>query len=566
MSQVEATLRLVEPIVPGEEVHAWLTLLAPKPVTIDWLSWTLHSYERWSDGTQHLMRASQRLLEGTRLHGTMNCAIRFVLPREVPPTFSYGDAEISYVLRVDVSIPWARDPHWSWPIRVDAPRWEGVIPQEPVVVRSEDGVELSLDRQCFVPGDVITGRIAWPGNDAPPEVQLGVCQRLPGPSPDQRFDVTVRLIRHAPAGTPFSFRLPSDLTPNFTTKWGTLRWDIFVAHRAPTAFREHMRLTAPITLVRGAHGSSPAASTSVAAPVVGHARLLEAAARVGHAMGWRTEEDTLVRTVQAGFVSLETSVHWDQRDRPYLVAQITLPSLMLGLETRARVLLDHLDASASVLSGGLTFTGREGAQVQALLTPLLARARQHGLSLVRALDTQLMLECVDARGDDSTLQAFLRSIEDLLTLLPEAMRAIAPMRGVSVDVDAMHRFAGTLRGAFTPGDCSVRGTHALGHPLHAHVLLPLAGELPSHLEVRLEGLVGELTIASDGQLMRGPASLRPFAEALDPHIAIEVRGGVGSAMLSVPERRVVVSPQVILALAESLLRASQLASGGSAFR
>lgn len=563
MSKIEATLRLVEPLIPGEEVNASLTLLAKKPVTIDWLSWTLHGYERWGNGTQHHAWASQRLLEGTRLHGTIACPIRFVLPRDLPPTFSYGGAEISYVLRVDVSIPWARDPHWSWRLRLEAPRLLGPIPHEPVVVRSEGGVELSLDRQCFVPGDVVTGRIAWPGKDAPLEVHLGVRERLSGEAPDRRFGVILPLDRHAAAGTSFSFQLPPNLTPSFTTKWVTLRWDVYVAQRAPTAFRDFTQLTAPITIVSGAQeGQATAAST---APVVGRARLRDAAARVGYPMGWRTDEDSIDRTFEVGFLSLEASVHWDQRDRPYLVAELTMPSVMLGLTTRVRAFLDRLDTS-SVLSHDLAFVGHEPAQVQAFLTPILARAERNGLMLAKASDTCLVFECIDARGDDSTLRAFLRSIEDLLALLPEAMQAIPPMREVSVDVEAMRRFADALKGTFTPGDCSVRGTHALGHALHAHVLVPLAGELPSHLEVRLEGLVGELSIARGGQLLRGPASLRGFAEALDPHIALEVGGGVGSAMLSVPERRVVVSPQVVLALAESLLRASQLASGNSIFR
>lgn len=550
MSKIAATLRIQEPVIPGEVVEATLVLVAVTPVKVDYVSWTLTGSANVGESWLDIAQASQRLMEAGRLHGTTTFPIRFALPRDVPPTFEYAGREIRYELRVDVSIPWAWDPHWSWRLRVGVPRFEGTIPHEPVVVRSNDGVELSLERQCFVPGDVITGRIAWPSSDAPTEIHVGL--RGQG-----RFGVSLTLDRDDPEGTLFRFQLPPDLTPSFQTKWSSLRWEFFVADD-----QIDVVLTAPITIVSAAREED---ASPKFAPIVGRARLRDAAARVGHALGWRTDEDSIDRTVQHGFSTLEASVHWDQRDRPYLVAALTMPSVMLGLTTRARAFLDRLDTSC-VLSHDLAFVGHEPEQVHTFLTPILARAEQHGLFLTKASDACLVFECIDARGDDSTLSAFLRSIEDLLALLPEAMQAIPPMREVSVDVEAMRLFARELKGTFTSGDCSVRGTLASGHALHAHVIVPLADASPTHLEVRLEGLVGSFAIARDGMFMRGNAGIRVFAESLDPNVAIEAEGGVGSAMLSVPQRRVVVSPQVILSLAESLLRASQVASGNSIFR
>ena len=560
MSKIAATLRIPELVIPGEVVEATLVLVAATPVTIDWVQWKLYGHARADQNAPCFAEASQRMVEATRLHGALTLPIRFVLPRDAPPTFNHPVAEIRYELRVDVSIPWAWDPHWSWQIRVGVPPFEGPIPQEPVVVRSVDGVELSLDRQCFASGEVITGRIAWPGSDAPKEAHVGVRERVVGRA-GRRFGVTLILDRDA-SGTPFSFQLPLELTPSFEREWTSLKWEVYVAHAAPTAFRDFVQLTAPITIVSAAREED---ASPKFAPIVGRARLRDAAARVGHALGWRTDEDSIDRTVQHGFSTLEASVHWDQRDRPYLVVALTMPSVMLGLTTRARAFLDRLDTSC-VLSHDLAFVGHEPEQVHTFLTPILARAEQHGLFLTKASDACLVFECIDARGDDSTLSAFLRSIEDLLALLPEAMQAIPPMREVSVDVEAMRLFARELKGTFTSGDCSVRGTLASGHALHAHVIVPLADASPTHLEVRLEGLVGSFAIARDGMFMRGNAGIRVFAESLNPNVAIEAEDGVGSAMLSVPQRRVVVSPQVILSLAESLLRASQVASGNSIFR
>ena len=561
MSKIAATLRIQEPVIPGEVAEAMLVLVAETPVTIDWVSWKLHGHAHADQNTPYFAEASQRLAEATRLHGTLTLPIRFVLPRDAPPTFNHPWAAIRYELRVDVSIPWAWDPHWSWQVRVGVPPFEGTIPHDPVVVRSVDGVELSLDRQCFVPGDLITGRIAWPGNDAPNEIHIGVRERAVG-QPGRQFGVVLILDRDE-SGMPFRFQLPFDLTPSFQSEWTSLRWEVYVAHKAPTTFRDFVQLTAPITIVSAAREDD--ASPKVA-PVVGRARLRDAAARVGHALGWRTDEDSIDRTVQFGLSTLEASVHWDQRDRPYLVAEITMPSVMLGLETRARSFLDHLDATNRLLDHALAFTGREAEQAKAFLALLLRFTKEHALSLVHASDARLVIECVDAGGDDSALRAFLMAIDAVLALLPQAMLAIPVMRGVSVDVEAMRLFAQELRGTFTPGDCSVRGRLASGHDLHAHVLVPVAGELPSHLEVRLEGLLGSFAIARDCMFMRGNAGIRVFAETLDPNVAIEAENGEGSAILSMPEQHLVVTAEVIMELAESLLRASHLASGNGIFR
>jgi len=487
---------------------------------------------------------------------------------------------------------------------VGTPPIEGVM-HEPVVVRSEEGVELSLDRQRFVSGDLVTGRIAWPGKHAPQEIHLGVRERVTGRDDrDRRLGVTLPLDHSDASGTPFRFQLPLDLTPSFRSKWGALSWEIYVAYKHPTSFRDFIYLTTPVTIV-GASSPTPdvpskasgtdcgdAASSPALAPAVGRARLREAAARVGQARGWQTDEDSIDRVLQLGhfperetshfperetsdfperetsqqFSTLRARVHRDQRDLPYLVAEITMPLLMLGLETRARSLFDHLDASNRLFDSGLSFTGRELMQVRAFLAPILEATKRHALSLVHASDARLVIECIDARGNDASLHAFLAGIEDILSLVTRVMPDIPPMREVSIDVEAMRRFAIEMEGMFTAGNCSVRGTLPSQHGLHAQVIVPNRGEAPTHFEVRLVGLTGSFAVARDGMFMRGSAAIRGFAKELDENVSIEAENGEGSAILFVPRRRLVITPQVILAMAGSLLRASQLTSGTAVFR
>ena len=89
---------------------------------------------------------------------------------------------------------------------------------------------------------------------------------------------------------------------------------------------------------------------------------------------------------------------------------------------------------------------------------------------------------------------------------------------------------------------------------------------PMLLEVRLDGLEGELTIASHRMLMRGPESLRGLVRELDPQVSLEVEAGVGLAVLRAPSLPLHINPTVIDTLIGLLLRASHLASNTSAFR
>jgi hypothetical protein len=583
MPKLEATLRLSQPLIPGQDVHAVLELRANQPVQVEWVDITFEGDAGWHTGSgkhrrsrrEAVLRKATRLPLNTTLSGESSYNVRFPLPSNLPPSFTHASAYVSYAIRATASIPWAFDPHWNWPLRVDG---RGIETRpRPLVLRRTDGVELSLERDALGRGDVVRGRIAWPLPNAPSEVQIVFREVVGlithGGSLSERmgraFGIPVAIDPHASEGNAFEFRLPEDLVVAFQSPAVNMRWELCV-QRVQTGILWDSRsdeLKTNITIL-----ASPSAQGTIeAAPPVGDARLLAVVREVAGTLRWNASEEGLSREVALRGESFSAHAMWQRRTHMMLTAEVSFPNLELGLRVSQSSLVQRMmqgDIQVGERAWDATHwvEGREAEQVRAFLAPIVQFAQQNQLDLVHADDDSLTFERIDTQVSASSLQLFVSQLDRLLAMLPLAMSQVPTSPQLSIDLPRALHMAEVLNGVFMPGAAGFHGTLPSGQAIASRVVFGASG-MARTLEVRVAGLAEgtlDVGVGREAQSLSGP--LRALVETLDEDVQIELHHGIGKATVLLTGTTPEVSPERVLQLGQWLVQASRAMSESGAFR
>lgn len=583
MSKLEATLRVAQPLVPGENIHAIVELNAPSPVTVEWVDVSLEGVAYWSTGSgksrrsrrEVFMHQKARLMQNQKLHGASSYAVQFAFDASLPPSFVHANARVTYTARATASIPWAFDPHWSWTLHADA-RGPAAVQPRPLILRRTDGVELSLERDAFGRGDIVRGRIAWPLTNAPQEVHMvfrsvvglishhHISERI-----GHAFGIPVAIHPHAPEGTAFEFRLPEDLIVGFHTNVLQMHWELCV-QRVNVGMLWDSRsdeLKTKVVVTAQPVSSAPLEP----APPVGDARLLAICQEVAAQLGWSTSEEGLSRDVALRSQAISAQVGWQRRVQTMLTAEVSYPSVGLGIRVSPsglmqRLLEQDISVGEPAWDAAHWVEGREGVQVRAFLFPIVQFAKQHRLTLVHVDDDTLTLECVDQEVSAASLQRFVSLLDRLLAMLPQAMAQVPAPELVRVDLPHALRVAEQLHGLFVPGLAGFHGVLPSGHAITSRVCFA-ESRSPEHIEVQVEGLPeGTLTIDVGRQATSLPGSVQSLLMELAEDVRVRLVDGRATATITGIPEPFALQPERIVQLGTWLVRASRALQESGAFR
>lgn len=585
MSKLEATFRVAQPLIPGENVQAFIELNATSSVTVEWVDVTLEGEVLWHTGSGKNRRSRRelflqhraRIVENTTLHGQSTHNVRFVLDASLPPSFVHSNARVTYTARATASIPWAFDPHWAWTLQVDARGPIDVRPR-PLILRRTDGVELSLERDALGRGDIVRGRLAWPTADAPREVQVlfrevvglighggYVSERF-----GRAFGVPVAIDPHAPEGSAFEFRLPDDVICGFQTNVVQMRWELCVQRVNAGMLWDSRTDELKTNVVITAQPISKAPLEL--APPVGDARLFAISQEVAAQLGWSASEEGVSREVALRGQALSAHVVWQRRAQMMLSAEVSFPSVGTDLRVSPITLMQRM-LGQDVAVGEPAFDsahwveGREAQQVRAFLSPIVQFAKQHQLTLAHVDDDSLTLECADNEVSAASLHRFLTLLDQLLATLPLAMSQVPAPEHVRVDLPHALRVAEQLNGLFVPGFAGFHGTLPSGHPMRSRVKFAVADQQPVQLEIVVEGLPeGTLAIDAGRQATNLPGGVQSLLLELDEDVRVRMEEGRATATVTGLTEPFVMQPERVVQLGTWLVRAARALGESGAFR
>ena len=584
MSKLEATFRVAQPLIPGENIQAIVELNAASQVSVEWVDVTLEGEARWHTGSGKSRRSRRelfvhqkaRIVENVTLHGASAYTVRFALDASLPSTFAHANAHVTYTARATASIPWAFDSHWSWTLHTDARGPIDVRPR-PLILRRTDGVELSLERDAFGRGDVVRGRIAWPTADAPREVQIvfrevvglighagHVSERI-----GRAFGIPVAIDPHAPEGSAFEFRLPDDVICGFRTNVVQLRWELCVQRVQRGMLWDSRSDELKTHVVISAQPISKAPLEL--APPVGDARLLAMSNEVAAQLGWSASDEGVSREVALRGQALSAHVVWQRRAQMMLSAEVSFPSVGLSLRVSPsslmqRMLEQDIAVGEPAWDAAHWVEGREAAQVRAFLSPIVQFTRQHQLTLAHVDDDSLTLECVDNQVSTASLHRFLSLLDQLLATLPLTMSQVPTPELVRVDLPHALRVAEQLNGLFVPGFAGFHGTLPSGHAITSRVHF---GEdrKPERIEVVVEGLTeGTLAIDAGRQATNLPGGVQSLLLELDEDVRVRMEEGRATATVTGLTEPFMMQPERVMQLGTWLVRAARALGESGAFR
>ena len=584
MSKLEATFRVAQPLVPGENIHAVIELNATSSVNVEWVDVTLEGEVVWHTGSgkhrrsrrEMFMQQRARIVENTTLHGQTSHAVRFLLDASLPPSFAHANARVTYTARATASIPWAFDPHWAWTLHVDGRGPVDARPR-PLILRRTDGVELSLERDALGRGDVVRGRIAWPLTDAPREVQVVfrevvglieangyVSERM-----GRAFGIPVAIDPHAPEGSAFEFRLPVDVICGFQTNVVQMRWELCV-QRVKTGMlwdsrSDELKTNVVIT-------AQPTAKAPLElAPPVGDARLLAISNEVAAQLGWSASEEGVSREVALRGQALSAHVVWQRRAQMMLSAEVSFPSVGLGIHVTPsnlmqRMLEQDISVGEPAWDAAHWVEGREGLQVRAFLSPIVQFTKQHQLTLAHVDDDSLTLECVDSEVSAPSLHRFLSLLDRLLATLPLTMSQVPTPELVQVDLPHALRVAEQLNGLFVPGFAGFHGTLASGHAVSSCVRFA-EDHRPERIDVQVDGLPeGTLAIDAGRKATALPGGMQSLLMELGEDVRVRMEEGRATASILGVSEPFVMHPERIVQLGTWVVRAARALGESGAFR
>jgi hypothetical protein len=524
-------------LVVGQDVGVEIVVTAEEPVKVEYIDAHITGHQGWRVGSGKnavTMRHEYPTLtarlrgEGQLATGTSRYQTHFRLPADMPPSHAMAPAWAYLELFVRVAIPWWPDGKYKFtlPVRSSAPP---SIAREPYAIRStpsatEPRLEVSLASTQLIAGESVVGSVAVFHVDdrKPRELELSLVPSFKlyrGRSIRERRGNTLGVTVEIPAGgagtsVPFRFRLPSDITPTFTTLTHDLRW--WLVAKTGSFFRGKLELAVPLHIYDAAAAEKSERLT--VAPRLSDERITAAFAAFAAQHGWQQTADPddpeqLVYEREAGDSTLLLGYSYRGEAGSFLVARVAHPPLGLGLDvtpsSRLREMftsdieidLDDWDRAHHVFA-------RSPIQTQPYLRATASAVMQARsvLGLMRNWnDHELVFERQVAAIEPADL---VRAATVLDALAPALRAPIDPPAELAVDIGAWKQLAKRLDGQLSPGDLMIEGTFE-----HRPVTIALEfdGERPTHVYVRMgdaeapvsEGFeLGRLDVTRIDELLR----------------------------------------------------------------
>jgi hypothetical protein len=504
----------------GAEHVIEFELTPDQAMTVDYIEARLLGKQGWQVGSGKSKVANDvvyptlnvRLMErGVLPPAATRFAVRFTLPRDVAPTHDIDPAYAHFDFQVRVGIPWWFDVKYRYvlPVRVPPPP---TVERTPFAIRSTPAsapsdkprIEISLASTRLIAGELVAGACAvfHLDDDKPRTVALTLSPNLAlfGNRPRRRtgggytFEITL------PAGSggtsvPFSFHLPAQLTPTFTTTTHALTWSLLV--RSGSFFGGKVEAAIPLDIV----DQSAAATTPrlTEAPRLADERVSALFSRFATQRGWestRLDEDDDRAAIErvAGDSTLRMSYAY-RPEGTFLVARVVTRSLGLGLSVTPSSALRHVfwrdievDIAAWDRAHHVTarFTEQTVPPLRTIVPTLLLL---QGLgTLVRWTDDEIVFERPSGDLEQKDLVATASGLEVIATALDVARAAIAPPPNVTVDLAKWHELARSLDGTLVVGDLSIDGSVRAGP---ARIPVELGLELDEdHRPIALYAIAG----------------------------------------------------------------------------
>ena len=419
--------------------------------------------------------------------GATRFVMRFVLPRDLPPSHSIDPAYAQLELQVRIAIPWWFDHKFKWqlPLHVPAPP---TVHRTPVAIRStppnaaadKPRIEVSLPSTRLIIGESLQGSVAvFHLDDKKPrevELQLTPNFMLLGRSTRERTGGAYGWQVTIPAGSagqavPFSLAVPRAAVPSFDAASHRLRWTLLA--RAGSFFGGKVSITIPLELV----DASAAATTArlADAPRLADERVGAVFARFAGTRGWRghrlgdhDDDDARIAIERELGNSTLRLTYAYREDGTFLVARIATPSLGLGLSVTSSSSLRHvfwkdIEVDITAWDRDHHVTARFADQaIPALKAVVPTLTRLTGLGkLVSWTDDALVFERAVSTLEEPDLVSCDAALEAIAAVIDVARLAVAPPPNLTLELTAWRDLATSLGGELGAGDLSIDGR--LGH-------------------------------------------------------------------------------------------------------
>jgi hypothetical protein len=558
-SRPEIELKLPSSVRPGDDVRVTLTLQSSSETPVESVEVTLigtesaRHPEQSSYGVTRVVHSATAVLSGktTLGEGTYTLEGTLPLPAEMPFTYIGYVSEVRYAVRAHVVIPWWPDAHESVDLLV-APRIAERPPRHPVSALAERGdspfVEIALDDRAFAPGEEITGAVAL-GNVRGQRVKgmdvalVGIEHlRLPGAYTTER---AVEAHRHptfirvdaADEGREIAFRLrvPRDAVPSFDEGLMALVWGVEV--RVEIGVMSDLKHMIPIVIgaykrpASGAEGSfqgradrqGAARSGGAGRPRIGAGRWRDAWTEAGAASGLSLDGAELRLTGQLHGCEASIALEDGGEKRGVVAAELSFPSLDLGLRIEPGGLAASLFGAHDELSRRYRVRGRELAQIEAALSPQL-RSALLAFESVEMNDEHVRALARGPSHDGRWVAGVLSQVSELASALREAASELPPPSSMAHLLLAFQAFADELGGQLLVGSMSIRdaqleggtfsietrfdegfGTGSGGGPLPSRTLIALLLDPP---------LAKGLNVDSPAAMTAAPAGVREIVAVI----------------------------------------------------
>jgi hypothetical protein len=461
----------------------------------------------------------------------------------LPPSYKGRRASVEYTLRASAPIRWWPDARSKLEIQVTLAPVEArsatprMVASDPAGPRgSERHLECSLSDEALYPGQPLSGSVALynVAFHRYRELQLSLVateraftKHLRRTSSEQRACYTTKIPLRSPGegeALPFSLVVPEAARPSVGSELWAYEWALEVRVEIPWA--SDLVLKLPISVLPS--GSSSA--RSVAAPVVGSARVQGIWRRVATEHGLRLVGEQLVGELEGASVSIAREHRG--ADGIFLVGRLSWSSLGLGLDggrrTGFRRLYSGREAALDPAWAKEHYlTGREEAQVRALGEGL-ARPLTALQGLVDLDDEGLRAELRDSGQSRPVLDGLARQLLDLARSLGAARAAIPPPARMQEAAPAWSALAELLGGRLETGPMAVVAARIDGQAAEVvtdwtsdgtprRTRLSVTPALPIDAEHQIDWLAG------GGELLPPTGSLPTEAAVLVQELAEQAR-------------------------------------------
>jgi hypothetical protein len=461
-------------VTPGTQLLAETVLQARSETPIAFVSMSLcckvfsaaGAGKSRAEQTTTLYLREWRSPAGTLTVGEHRHRVAFDLPDTLPPTYAGADANIDYVIRVHVSIPWWPDRVETFTVPVasaDAPSPPPPRPQSfatsPEGPRGKDSfMEVALESTQLAAGEVLSGSVSVQNlrGKRIRGIEVAVVEvesvSLPtfGVREARRYAIRVRdgAPREGEA-IPFGIRLPESATPTFRA--GAIQVTSHLEVRAIVAWGEDIVVRPPLLVTPRA--SAPRSRRGWIAPV-GRERRAIVWQRASQRASLVSDPDAERMYGTRGVIAIE--IRTEQRDADFwLVAKLSWPSLGLDLDIGERkwsdvLSLDVVKSGDAQADGRFAAHAREHAQAREVVTPELM------IALLRFEDVKLddATATLATRGTahaTEPVEAFVVAVLHAADAIAAAADRVPPPVMLAPHVLAWRAFAERLRGRLELG-------------------------------------------------------------------------------------------------------------------